>query len=674
MAAVAKGKKFANPMHDMGMPEEKLLEAADEAATEIEKEIIEKGPTPVEGPTELEPEEISDLTFAFEACDLDGGGTIDAEELFAVLKVFGAMIVQSAVSDLISGAKAGYKASVTKAKVKQKKNKKGIELTIDHPVDLNLPEFIHLMTSGDVDEYFPNGWTEGAYHMRLLKSAFATADLDGNNELEFEELATAINSLHTGNLSDKDIEYMWEVMNPGRKPFLVFAEFLEGMVRVQADKNLNKKFHLFAPDALMSLVLDTPVSLKEEKDLMAAFSMMEQFGMSVLERQVKIMTQDEKTALLVRAQKKEIHVVTETQRAALSKLHSVNVWQCLLAGFFSAACTAVVENILTAQLNTNGVDIPDQCWDTVPAYNNEDPLYVCYNDWNEPGENDKGVPYENSVDKCCKSPFQTVVQFWSAMGIVLGICCSFEIAAMYWYSIKNSVRVANAMELRLKPMNKDRSFVGGSLVRAALELGNSEGILFGVDPLRETSTKGQLLAVVFALIYVAKIAMSGFLIKVLIKRLASRGSAKFALPWAAVPATAAWNGFVGHVIMREAKLRGMGVAAAVEIFNTIVDLNTVDDISDLCRIQLCRAIGCNIVKQRDMYPTKEILLKHAVGNLGLVKLGLIRKDESGNFLRLRAILFLLYRDLYEELYAILYTKVLYSAQESSTTFPHSSTK
>ena len=234
-------------------------------------------------------------------------------------------------------------------------------MTVEHPEDLNLPEFTHLMTSGLVDEYFPNGWSEGAYHMRLLKNAFTTADLDGNNELEFEELSISINSLHTGTLSNQDIEYMWQVMNPDNKPFLTFAEFLEGMVAVQENEKLNKKIHLFAPDSLMSLVLDTPVSSKEEKMLLEGLSAMELFGMSVLERQVKEMTDEEKTELLVKAQKKEIHVVTEEQRRELQKLHKTNVWQCFIAGLFSAAITAVVENIMTAQLDTNGLTNPDLC-------------------------------------------------------------------------------------------------------------------------------------------------------------------------------------------------------------------------------------------------------------------------------------------------------------------------
>eukprot|EP01051_Picozoa_sp_SAG22_P001357 SAG22_NODE_52_length_24288_cov_15.594568_25_plen_751_part_00 len=638
---MSKGRKFANPMLDMEVNDDAVEEAVSSihGATGTKPVII--------GKPELGKEELSDLAFAFEACDLDDGGTIDADELQAVLAVFGAKLAAGTVKALQAKAKAGRKKKEAEGKTtgKKRKNKKGADMSVEHPEDLNFPEFVYLMTEGLVDEYFSeNGWEEGAYHMRLLKSAYVTADLDGNNELEFEELSTSINSLHTGTLSEQDIEYMWEVMNPQRKPFLTFQEFLEGMVSVQEDPKLNKKFHLFSPDALMSLVLDTPVSLKEEKEITDHFTLMEKFGMSVLSRSAKEMSGDEKTALLIKAQKGTIHVVTEDQKKALSSLHSRNVYQCLAAGFFSAAGTAVAENLLLVELSTDGAANPNNCL-YLDDDGNPDPTaggetnclnkipstcsYPCRMPLMCP-DGGNGENFTMTKDNECQiSPEEDIIAFWAVMGIALGICCSFEIGAMYFYSIQNSVRVANAMDLRLKPLNRDRSFVGGSLVRAALELGNTQGVLFGVDPLRETSTKGQIMAVVFAVLYLLKIAMSGFVIKVLMKRLMTRGGAKFALPWAAVPATAGWNGFVGHVIMREAKLRGVGVAAAVELFNDIVDPEKINDVSDLGRVQICRAIGCNIVKQRDMYPTKEILLKHAAGNLGLVKLGLIAKDQSG---------------------------------------------
>jgi hypothetical protein len=61
---------------------------------------------------------------------------------------------------------------------------------------------------------------------------------------------------------------------------------------------------------------------------------------------------------------------------------------------------------------------------------------------------------------------------------------------------------------------------------------------------------------VFTLVYKAKIVLTGFLMKIAIKRVLGRGGAKYALPWAAVPATAFWDAMVSHLCIVEAKLRG----------------------------------------------------------------------------------------------------------------------
>jgi hypothetical protein len=49
---------------------------------------------------------------------------------------------------------------------------------------------------------------------------------------------------------------MWMLLCDGdaKKPFLTFPEFLTGMVRVQNNPYMYERFHLFAPDQLMSMV------------------------------------------------------------------------------------------------------------------------------------------------------------------------------------------------------------------------------------------------------------------------------------------------------------------------------------------------------------------------------------------------------------------------------------
>ena len=68
---------------------------------------------------------------------------------------------------------------------------------------------------------------------------------------------------------------------------------------------------------------------------------------------------------------------------------------------------------------------------------------------------------------------ERVYMFWSFNGGALGIFTGFEIAGLYYFGLLNAVRVANCIDMRLLPMNRDRAAVAQSLIRAALELGQS---------------------------------------------------------------------------------------------------------------------------------------------------------------------------------------------------------
>jgi hypothetical protein len=167
-------------------------------------------------------------------------------------------------------------------------------------------------------------------------------------------------------------------------------------------------------------------------------------------------------------------------------------------------------------------------------------------------------------------------------------------------------------------------------VRAALELGNSTSVVFGVDPLKDGKQGAAWMVALFTIIYKAKIVLTGFVMKIAIKRILGRSGAKYALPWVAVPATAFWDAMVAHLVMVEAKLRGNGVATSVEVFQDILyDLDVpLAEETDAFKMQLVRAIGCNITKARDFYPSKEILLRHAVQELGFETL--LAEQESGD--------------------------------------------
>lgn len=148
--------------------------------------------------------------------------------------------------------------------------------------------------------------------------------------------------------------------------------------------------------------------------------------------------------------------------------------------------------------------------------------------------------------------------FWTAMIIGLAVASFFEICAIYRDSLQTGMRFVRVVGLQLLPLDEHRLFVACSIARAALELGNPEQAMENIlDPLREVS---KLRMALCAIIYKAKIGVTNFLLKVAMKRVLSRSAARSVLPFLAVVGTAFWNGAVARKVMREAKIRAMGVA------------------------------------------------------------------------------------------------------------------
>lgn len=552
------------------------------------------------------------------------------------------------------------------------------------PDEVNFSEFFLMLTADETAKFLPDGnILKAAFNIRVLAYAFGLIDENGDNSLNYEEFSKAADALSTSLISEQLAKELWGVVAPGKSrdvdSVINFVGFVTGMAEVQADPVYSKKFNLFDTNILLSMIVDLPVSKVEEKQLLAGMDGLERMGMSAAKRSDHHeWSSDKRNEVMYKVEKRQVHMLTDDQKVAMNFVHKRNVYQGAIAGFLSAVFCAIFENVLTYVLHTDGAGNPFHCIPTEVAESAEclavngtcgcigptergermDPLDTgTRNDWDEdplwphcdwrgilktvPG---KALPQpcvdENTGSNAdcdfivagqCEATTNptTIVTFWGVLIGAIIIACVFEIGALYWYSIKNSVLVADALDMHLDPLNKDRAFVGLSLVRAALELGNTNNVLFGVDPLKDAGGSGAMVAV-FTLVYKAKVVLTGFLVKIAIKRVLGRGGAKYALPWAAVPATAFWDGMISHLVMVEAKLRGNGVATSVEVFQDILyDLDVpIEEESEAFKMQLVRAVGCNIAKARDIYPAKEILLRHVVQELGFTEQ--LREKESGD--------------------------------------------
>ncbi len=196
----------------------------------------------------------------------------------------------------------------------------------------------------------------------------------------------------------------------------------------------------------------------------------------------------------------------------------------------------------------------------------------------------------------------TQVKLWAVIIGATAIASVFEIAYLYWDGLKTVHELSREAGLELFPQG-ERTAVAQAMARAALELPNPTRAVFGVDPRREASKMGLIFA---SIVYKAKISVSNFLVKALVRRAASRAFVRAWLPLVAVPITAAWNGIVAWLILREARIRAMGPSAAIEMVGELFD--GLPPISDAGRAAALRAVASSIVRTRDMHPNLVELL------------------------------------------------------------------
>jgi hypothetical protein len=197
------------------------------------------------------------------------------------------------------------------------------------------------------------------------------------------------------------------------------------------------------------------------------------------------------------------------------------------------------------------------------------------------------------------------LKYW---GVVIGvtvIAAVLEIVFLYWDSLRTVHRMARAAGYDPfgKTASDEQNAVAAALARAALELPNPAESAFGVNPHREASKIKLLFA---SLLYKVKVSITNFAVKLLVRRIAGRALVRTWLPFVAVPGTAAWNGIVCYVVLREARIRVMGPSAAHELVHAIFDQGIT--MTSEGRIMVVRAVASSIVRTEDLHPNLQAVL------------------------------------------------------------------
>lgn len=203
------------------------------------------------------------------------------------------------------------------------------------------------------------------------------------------------------------------------------------------------------------------------------------------------------------------------------------------------------------------------------------------------------------------------IAYWAIFGGATGVAAVIEIALLYWDALAQVRRMADATGLSLTASESlRRRSVAAALARAALELPAPTEPAFGVDPLREANRIVLLLA---GLVYKAKIALTGFLVKLVLRRALGRAAARWALAWVGVPVTAIWNAAVCWIVLRDARVALLGPSAAAEfLLQRVLPRNVSTATGELC----FRAVATAIVRNRTMHPNHWALLALLEAELG----------------------------------------------------------
>ena len=327
-----------------------------------------------------------------------------------------------------------------------------------------------------------------------LRAAFDTADMDGDDQIEKEELEIVLEALGQANITKQELVHVWEQLKKGSPEGspegLAWDDFLKGLAHVRLDQGdaehgirpaheildmeklapMNKRM-------LLSLLVDTNITAKENKALRnrpEAKHHFQKIGLRQFKRMSKALDREKVKELLQKAGDGELHVCSDqTARANRSHRKNAMVGACLI-GFFTNIPVAIWENAAIYWSDSNGV---------------QDAYFVC----NNATENSTIAQldlsfgdtfgYETVTDTPCpmtESSKMAMFEFWVLVLPIIVIWIVIELHLLGILAVRTSCKIVAEYGYRLHPLNERRFGLSQSLTRIAFEMGNDDSTVMGV--------------------------------------------------------------------------------------------------------------------------------------------------------------------------------------------------
>ena len=187
-----------------------------------------------------------------------------------------------------------------------------------------------------------------------------------------------------------------------------------------------------------------------------------------------------------------------------------------------------------------------------------------------------------------------------------------EVSYLYVLGVRTIHELSEKTEKTRLAAIQDQSWEF-DLTRLALEIPFSTDPVFGINPMREASP---LKSLMIGLAYKAKISISSFVAKALVKRVLGRSAARSIIELATVPIFAVWNALIFVWVLRKVRMVLIGPRLIRELA-LLAFPNSDYTPDDGYQASMATALGVLIVQKGELHPNAARLLDYLVQSFGL---------------------------------------------------------
>jgi len=204
--------------------------------------------------------------------------------------------------------------------------------------------------------------------------------------------------------------------------------------------------------------------------------------------------------------------------------------------------------------------------------------------------------------------------FYLFLSLITLVFLLIEVALLYYFSLKAVHKLLSLLRHQPDTTLPPQYDIKNIMVRAALEIEEPVIEYLGIDPQKYTSKTWLILR---TLLYKAKIALTGLVLKVLLKKVAMRYGMRMNFIWVAIPVTAVWDAIVMYRVIGDAKVRLYGSWLATHLITQWEEDSIFDNALPKTKEAYLRAISVMIIVSKNYYPNSIILLLNLNQRFGI---------------------------------------------------------